>query len=510
LFNRDNQIQAVSGIQRGAPMKMKKDFFSAALLALVLLLPFARDQAAAAAAAQAAEPPVAAPLQGSSVYLPFVSGGAGGGEGGSDRGSLWLPFTLGDGSLLPTYGASLAVDRRGGLHVVYAIYTGVDEHGQKPAIYAHCAVHCGDKANWSYTRIGEAVQEARLVLDANGRPRLLLFGPVDDPDWPRMRYQYAACNAGCTNSASWTITTLATPVEPTATREYNNNRYFAIDRQGHPAFIYTDTIQNNHPGTFYVSCQANCTDASQWDETMLSEGLFDKVSLAFSPGGQPRLAFGFFDENADLYLSYAQCDANCDDGANWVGTTLVQIHGTAKYSLAVDTHGRPRIGVYTGSYAYDPFQSQQLNYLWCDSGCSAGQNWFFAGTGLPFGSGDGVDLALDGQDRPRMSFETAGQGLGYAWCDADCESEAAAWQSQEVESQASLAENYEVLPIRRCTVSTWFNGQRSSLALDPAGHPRLAYDAQHWWYGTEQVNGEQQPCNYQDVTVTRISILNQP
>jgi hypothetical protein len=117
---------------------------------------------------------------------------------------------------------------------------------------------------------------------------------------------------------------------------------------------------------------------------------------------------------------------------------------------------------------------------------------------------------LDSLDRPRMSFEMASQGLGYAWCNTNCEADNAVWQSREIESQASLADNYEVLPIHRCTVSTWFNGQRSSLALDSAGNPRIAYDAQHWWYGTEIVGGVPQSCNYQDVTVTRISIISQP
>ena len=128
---------------------------------------------------------------------------------------------------------------------------------------------------------------------------------------------------------------------------------------------------------------------------------------------------------------------------------------------------------------------------------------------MPFNTGDGVDLAMDKLDRPRMSFETPGQGLGLAWCDTNCESDKAPWQSQEVESQASLANDYDVLPIHRCTVSTWFNGQRSSLALDPDGNPRIAYDAQHWWYGTEIVGGVPQPCNYQDVTVTRILFTDQ-
>lgn len=493
-------------------MKTQNILFYTMVAALVLLLQFAWDPAAPVAAYQVADNSVSGPLAGSTVYLPLVSSGieGGGNSTGDDIGNLWLPFTLGDGSMLPTYGASVAVDGQGGIHVVYAIYTGTDEQGQKPATYAHCTAHCGNKANWTFTRIGDEVQDARIALTPNGKPRIILFGPVYDPNWPRMRYQYTACDSGCTNGANWTITTIATPIEPTATREYDNNHYFAIDKQGRPAFVYTDTTENNHQGTFYMSCQVNCADASHWTETVLSDGLFDKVTLAFSPTGQPRLAFGFFDANIDLFLSFAQCDTNCTDEANWVGTTLAQIHGTAKYNLAVDSNGRPRMGVYTGSYAYDPFKSQELLYLWCDSGCSAGQNWFFVDTGMPFGSGDSVDLALDGQNRPRMSYETTGQGLGYAWCDTNCQSDNAVWQSQEVESQESLADNYEVLPIHRCTVSTWFNGQRSSLALDSAGNPRIAYDAQHWWYGTEDVGGVPKPCNYQDVTVTRVSIIAQP
>ena len=148
---------------------------------------------------------------------------------------------------------------------------------------------------------------------------------------------------------------------------------------------------------------------------------------------------------------------------------------------------------------------------WCDANCSAAAGqWSFADVKLPFLSGDGVDLALDRQDRPRMSYKNAGQGLGYAWCDANCESATATWQSKEVESQAALSHDYEVLPIHRCTISTWFNGQRTSLALDAAGNPHIGYDAQHWWYGTEIVNGVPRDCNFNDVTVTRFALLGQP
>lgn len=491
-------------------MKTRKIYSRSLIAILAILLQIAWFKTALPARAQEGSPPSASPVSGHAIYLPLISSANEGTSSGAVTGSVWLPFALGDGSILPSYGANLAVDGQGGIHVVYTIYSGVDEYGGKPAIYAHCAASCGEKAHWSFTRIGDAVQDARIALDPSGRPRIILFGSIYDPVWPRMRYQYAVCDSGCANAGNWTISTIVTPIEPTATREYNNNRYFAIDRQGRPAFVYTDTTQNNHPGTFYMSCRMDCANPGQWAETLISDALFDKMSLAFSPEGYPRLAFGYFDANSDLFLAYAQCDTNCTDGGNWVGTALVQVHGSAKFNLAVDSYGKPRLGVFTGSYAYDPFESQSLLYLWCDSGCSAAQNWYFSDTGTAYGSGDGPDLVLDKNNRPRISFETSTQGLGYAWCNTNCNSDEAIWQSQEIESQESLADNYEVLPIHRCTISTWFNGQRSSLALDPAGNPRIAYDAQHWWYGTEDVGGVPQLCNYQDVTVTRISLFNQP
>jgi hypothetical protein len=426
----------------------------------------------------------------------------------SDSGAIWLPYFLGEESVLPTYGASVAVDANGGMHAAYALYSGAAGQ-ERPAIYAYCAGGCEDRANWTFTRIGEAVQEVRLELDPADRPRLMLFGPEEDPHTNnRMRYQYAECLGDSADAAQWKIITVATPIEAVALREFKNNRYFAIGPQGQAAFVYTDTPDNNHVGTFFVSCIRDCTEAANWTETTLTtEDVFDKPSLAFSREGRPRLAFGAHDwSSLDLYLAYAECSG---DGANpddWSATILTKIHGSAMYALHVDAEGKPRIAFSSGSYAAAPFADHQLYYLWCKEGAATDPaNWSFNNVGLYLTLG-AVDLALDSQDRPRLTYLTS-QGLGFGWCNEDSESAAAKWQHRVVESNAALADNYEMLPIRRCTVSAWINGQRSRLALDNNGNPRVAYDAQHIWSGV-YVEQPWESCYWKDATIARFAFFN--
>jgi hypothetical protein len=424
----------------------------------------------------------------------------------AESGSLWLPYLLNTNGALPTYGTSIAVDAQGAIHAAYAIYTGTDQDRQ-PAIYAYCRTNPADRANWTFVQLGEAVQDVRLALDPAGHPRVLLFGPEPDAQTNfRMKYQYASCDVGWTNAANWTLTTIATPIEAVGTREANNNRYFAISRQGVAAFIYTDTPNNNHPGTFYLSCASGHTNAANWIETTLtSDFVFDKPSLAFSREGRPRMSFGLVFQG-DLYLSYAECNGDPTNPANWSTTLLSSIHGTAMHSLQVDTNGNPRLAFSSGSYAAAPFTDHQLYYLWCDQGATvSATNWHFNNVGLYLTSG-AVDLVLDALGRPRVSYLT-GEGLGLAWCNSGAETGAPAWQRKIVESNSSLANNYEVLPINFCTVSAWINGQRSCLALDPAGNPRIGYDAQHRWSGV-YVEHPWDSCNFQDVTMTRFAFLS--
>lgn len=331
----------------------------------------------------------------------------------ADSGALWLPYFLEGDEVLPTYGASVAVDREGGIHAAYAIYTGEFQKKQ-PAFYAYCPGGYSERANWSFVRLGETVQDCRLALDPEGRPRLILFGPAGDPEEPsRMRYQYAQCNEGWTDAANWTLTTVSTPIESAATRELNNNRYFAISPQGTLAFLHWRRIDYYHDGLVLTSCSGDGTNARNWTETLLTSDNTDRPSLAFSPDGRPRLLFGLFD-NADLYLAYAQSDSDWTDPGQWSAVILAKIHGSTSYSLQTDSQGRPHAAFSAGSFAAAPFDSGQLYYFWCTEGSATdAANWHFVNVGAGFSAG-GVDLALDAQGRPRITYEAA-QGLAYVW-----------------------------------------------------------------------------------------------
>jgi hypothetical protein len=169
----------------------------------------------------------------------------------------------------------------------------------------------------------------------------------------------------------------------------------------------------------------------------------------------------------------------------------------------MNDRGEPRMAFSSGAFAEAPFSSYQLYYLWCTNGCaSSAANWTFNNVGIPLTAG-GVDLALDNQDRPRIAHLT-GEGLSFTWCNRDAETGDSNWQRKVVESNESLSQNYEVLPIHRCTVSKWVNAERCYLSLDPQGNPGIGYDAQHLWTGV-YVDRPWEDCYVEDVTVTRFA-----
>lgn len=455
--------------------------------------------------------------------VDLISGGGGG--GGGDEGAVWLPYRLANGDLLPTYGASIGVDGSGGVHVAFGLLGHYDQAEGGDSSYAYCAANCAQNENWQFLHLGDS-SEVRLALSLTGKPRLLLAAPGEiSGDYQQVQYRYGVCDTGCTQAANWRFTTVAEVTDSVAWvggRETENNRYFALDPEGHPAFLYTRfDPEDPYMGYLdYATCAApdpaNCIEPAQWSVTTLAHTNFpQKPSLDFAGAGQPRAAIQV-SNGIESALWYTACDQNCtdDESWSWRRVTATSYYETMTFSLRVDGQGQPRMAFYSGPYNADPspFADDLLYYLWCDDQCADGDDptWHSVAIGLSTLSGHDVALALDGQGRPRMVYSDRNQGLGYSWCNETCESTAAAWNHAAAETSASLSDNYEVLPIRRCTVSTWFTGVRPGLALDAQGNLRIAYDAQHYWYGTETVGGQVRQCNFKDINVTRFAAVSRP
>ena len=70
-----------------------------------------------------------------------------------------------------------------------------------------------------------------------------------------------------------------------------------------------------------------------------------------------------------------------------------------------------------------------------------------------------------------------------------------------------------VPPMPPCAVAGWFTGKRSSLAFDPSGNPRIAFDAEHWQGLDPVTNPPGSPgCSgfHQDQINARVALFNQP
>ncbi len=424
------------------------------------------------------------------IYLPFAFKGTTGGGQPTPTPPMPTPEPpIDTGTFLTrdpqTVSADVAVDAAGGIHVAYAGYVGYGS--LSPGYYGYCAggADCADPANWKLVTFGageDYIVKAELVLTAAGQPRLLLYNEENG-----RTYTYAACDTGCTDPNNWSTADVA-EVQwhvDLDTFEYSYHT-FALDPQGRPRFIYEDHYGSIHNGLYYVTCDAECTDARNWSEWNISLGPDydgDRVQspdLKFTAQGQPRILAQLYtvDENYPEGVYYITCDTDCDQRESWQHTRILDRgNGHASWTLALDANDRPRVAFYQAEL--EAGNGNMLSYAWCDTGCDTTDGWAHSPIGLAQGDGQDPAIVLDEQGRPRIAYtrDTLG-GIGYLWCDSQCESGAAQWQNTLVEPIDALDEEYPIPPPFDCTLATW-SGIRPALALDPNGNPRIGYEGEH-------------------------------
>jgi hypothetical protein len=395
---------------------------------------------------------------------------ANGGGGNPQIHAFFLPLVTKGQTIYNTLPARVAVDAKGGVHVAYSVTDVVGQDSR--VIYGYCPSDCTDESRFATVALGaEADLELNLVLDPQGRPRLL---------WHSLPgHRYAECNANCTDASSWKLTTI-----PTLHRDLygSSKRQLALDAQGRPRFVFMhDAGATPATGTYFAWCDAGCSNAANWQEARISPYRLTRPMLSLTPAGLPRLAaydtYQVGGKEQELVV-YLECNAGCGSEANWTETPLHPLNATlggGAYAMRLDGQGRPRLALYTGDLrAGLGLQPKALYYLWCDGACSNGKNW--QGYKLPFGElVIYLDLALDGQGRPRLAFNGV-----YARCDAGCETGAASWQSLEFDSASSLNKSWPIAPGPGCQFASWSLGLGEyTLALDHLGGARIGYEAQH-------------------------------
>jgi hypothetical protein len=386
-----------------------------------------------------------------------------------------------------TSNANIQVDAAGGMHLAYDYYESVDANAPTSGVYLYCATACEDGANWSGVMFGEQVNEVQLKLTPAAQPRVLFRSRAIDED--RNDFYYAACDQTCTDPAQWTVTHV-TFNRGTAPSDFNEDtlpqRYFALDPQGRPRFVYNDAV-TDHLGTFYAFCDSDCAYPANWYETKINKDTgeqgpyryekFAYPTLAFTPQGQPRIAADGISLQDEFYLYYLACDTNCEAATNWSSTPLYDRGGGAKvsYDIEIDVQGQPRIAFYQEALLDD--QGARLFYVWCNVDCLAAANWQSIDLGLGRFNGQGPDLVLDAAGQPHLAYAVYDVGgVGYSRCTGTCDTPEALWQHQIVETRDDLRASWPVAYPINCEAGLW-DSLTPSLALDAAGNPRLAYDA---------------------------------
>ncbi len=435
----------------------------------------------------------AAQSGGSVVYLPMTFGGPRGAAPAPNPGPSG-PQALFHQPGQSIGGASLAIDAAGGTHLAYRE---IEPLEQQPAlIYSYCAPNaaCTSNTAWSRLTIPGTVDEVQLRLTPAGQPRVLVGLRQKSGNFEQL-YAYGECNANCQQETQWSFALVTSRLDSGiggVTGAYLPVRSFALDPAGRPRFVLYDAnyvVEPDHYGGFYFSCDTNCTNQGQWSEARftrqrrLSEyNIKDEVInapvLTFTSDGKPRILAQLFplDGEGTAGLTYFACDAGCDDDANWERTFLVE-RGSGPYpawDLALDASNRPRVAYFRYDASDDT--EQKLFYLWCDTGCTSGDNWNGTDIGMPKGDGIGADLELDAQNRPRIAYLNS-NALGYAFCNGDC-SGPGGWQRRILDTHAALEAAYPIPLPFTCDSGIW-DSYAPSFRLDRAGNPRIAYDSSY-------------------------------
>ena len=403
-----------------------------------------------------------------------------------------------------TSAPTLLLDDQGGLHAVYPAYVGGD------AFYAFCPAGCTGPDDMSVVRLPTdgTVGNAMIALDREGRPQLLLS--------TYLQVYYATCSGDCTDPGAWTTTAI---LDHQGDREVTGQA-FALDPEGRPRFLMHTYVAflgigQEAPETHWVTCDADCHEPAQWSAHLVADQIWQSSHVRIDDQGRVRLATVATIEGTDDAPSqdagaYAECDAGCEDGDEWIATGLAPAYSSQTDAVTIDPaialaltdDGRPRVAL----LSQDDAGNRNLVYMACDEACATSP-WQGVIISDSEHIGAGLDLELDADGHPRLAY-TIDYNIGVAYCDQEpCHADLPTWDLAEGELGSDMPPD-EIFPYPNCDVAAWFL-HSPSLVLTPEGRPRVGYQARDISGGWDNPNpGTEPDCVAgTDMTWARLAIL---
>lgn len=402
-----------------------------------------------------------------------------------DSGSFWVfPESK-------TQSGAIQVDADGGMHLGFAVSAPAADN--PPAIYMYCpgkGVECADPTNWNGVSMAMQVDEVQLQLSSDGQPHMLIRAVSQVMNGGK-DYLYATCPVDCTDPANWAVslvwTSWGTDIFDVSDRS-SPNRSFALDPQGRPRFIFFDRnylAEPDHTGVYYAQCDADCaTDPGAWSITLMTPAdelgydyeYLAHPSLTFTSSGAPRVV-GQLDPlnslNLEMGVYYLECDTGCESSDNWSRVWLYDRGSTPEvaWDIELDSKDRPRIIQYYGDTI--DTSGDQLVYHWCNTNCADPSQWQYVLPGFGERIGMDADLELDAQGRPRLAYMINGGGLGFGYCNGNCD-KPQSWVHKTVETHADIMAEFPVATPPGCN-GVW-DTYTPVLSLDADGNPHIVYD----------------------------------
>jgi len=403
-----------------------------------------------------------------------------------------------DGEPHNTSAPTVEIDAKGGVHAVYPGYSGGG------AYYAFCAPGCADEKSVKVVRLDakNGVANAMLALDSSGAPHVLLGASTE--------VVYAHAVGDPTAAASWKQTTV---LEHAGAKEVTGEA-FALDREGRPRFLMHTTVAKlgigqKTPETHWVACDTRCDDASSWTATKITDGMWQSSQLRFDAQNRAKVATVIRTKmspssSGEDMAAYVEADGDPTKEESWKGlvfglafsSSVKAVPMPPAISMALTKAGAPRI-VYMGTDSQTSGK-RVVTYFECDADC-AGDNWKSSIVTDDDRIQAGLDLALDGSDRPRIAYNLD-FNIGLAWFDGT------KWDSAKVEAGGDMPTD-DIFLWENCYVGAWFLHD-PSIAIGPSGEVRVGYQARDMSGGTKNPDKNKPRCEAgTDMTLTRLALL---